>query len=404
MDGLDLKTVFMRDFSGTEQSLSETIRLSLSALRHGLDMDVAFLSEFKDGRRILRGIDQRAGDTPVLLQGTSEPLAGTLCKRVAAGELPTVMEGDAAPSPYTSYVCQPIQRPNGDVLGVLGCGSKTRTRRVTSAERRLLRALATLILSHIGTADQTARLHEGLGHRLTATLTGGRFRQLFQPIVRIRDMRTVGYEALTRFPDLSTMSTQAVFDAARAQGLGPHFEFQAARRIVERTRESIAQYGFIALNFSHHTLLMETLETLYEWGCEGLPEHGYVIEISEQEAVDNFDILREVMRRMRGAGLRLAIDDVGAGQAGLRHILQLEPDMIKIDRSVTAEIVDHRASRAMVSALTSFGAQTDCDIVCEGVETVQALDILRDLGAHYAQGYLLGRPSALPCAALPMTA
>ena len=70
--------------------------------------------------------------------------------------------------------------------------------------------------------------------------------------------------------------------------------------------------------------------------------------------------------------------------------------MIKIDKSVTAELVERKASRAMIAALTSFGEQTDCDIVAEGVETPAQLKILQDIGTPMGQGYLLGRPCALP--------
>jgi EAL domain-containing protein (putative c-di-GMP-specific phosphodiesterase class I) len=228
------------------------------------------------------------------------------------------------------------------------------------------------------------------------TLVSGRIGIDFQPIRALSDLRIAGYEGLARFPDIHGTSVQSIFDAARAGGLGPELELQALRRAVEASQNRPPEGVFIALNLSYRTLVCDMLQAMYERDCVGLPREGYIIEISEAEAIENFSMLREALVPIRAAGMKLAIDDVGAGQSGLRHILLLEPDMIKIDKSVTAELVERKASRAMIAALTSFGEQTDCDIVAEGVETPAQLRILQDLGTPMGQGYLLGRPCALP--------
>ena len=98
---------------------------------------------------------------------------------------------------------------------------------------------------------------------------------------------------------------------------------------------------------------------------------------------------------MRASGVRLAIDDAGAGFASLRHILLLRPDFIKLDVSLTRDIDTDVARRALARGLTSFGTEIGTTIVGEGVETANELRTLQELGVGTAQGYFLGRPTAL---------
>ena len=94
-------------------------------------------------------------------------------------------------------------------------------------------------------------------------------------------------------------------------------------------------------------------------------------------------------------GVRIAIDDAGAGFASLRHILQLSPDLIKLDISITAGVDQDRARRAMSKALISFADEMGITIVAEGLETQPQIDTLRALGVRFGQGFLLARPGML---------
>ena len=359
---LGLESVFLRNFSDSEPHLNETIQKCLDMLANAISMQVRYSS---------------VPDTWLPFQ-TLESLTPAPQK-----------------STYT-HISYPIKSLSGDQIGALICGSDTAKREISPSEERLVAATGRFIASHILLVAKITRPQSDLERDLVQTLVTNRFSQAFQPIRRLSDLSTAGFEALTRFPDLKGVDTLQAFNAARRFGFGSQFDIHAAMQIVGNTRDTVRERGFIAFNASNQTLMLNAITTLYEWGCDGLPGEGYIIEISEQDAVENFGALRERLVEMRALGLKLAIDDVGAGQTGLQHILRLEPDMIKIDRSVTAGIVDHKTSRAMLSALTRFGAQTDCDIVCEGVETEAELAILRDLDVPFAQGYLLGRPAPLP--------
>jgi EAL domain-containing protein (putative c-di-GMP-specific phosphodiesterase class I) len=101
------------------------------------------------------------------------------------------------------------------------------------------------------------------------------------------------------------------------------------------------------------------------------------------------------MQRMRGRVIRLAVDDAGSGFASLRHILQLAPDIIKIDNALTRNVYKDPARRALAAGLISFAAELGATIVAEGIQNRHELDALRDLGVRYGQGFYFGRPGPI---------
>jgi len=120
-----------------------------------------------------------------------------------------------------------------------------------------------------------------------------------------------------------------------------------------------------------------------------------VLELTEHAAIDNYHHLRQALAPMRCAGLRIAVDDAGAGYASFQHILDLQADIIKLDRSLVSGIDTDLARQALASSLIFFSGQTGSKMIAEGVETIEELDTLRHLGVERAQGYLMGRPSPL---------
>jgi EAL domain-containing protein (putative c-di-GMP-specific phosphodiesterase class I) len=120
-----------------------------------------------------------------------------------------------------------------------------------------------------------------------------------------------------------------------------------------------------------------------------------VIELTEHVPVEDYGPVVDAFARLRVRGVRLAVDDTGAGFAGFRHILALAPDIIKLDSSLVRGIELDPARRALTAALVAFAADTGVDLLAEGVETFDELDTLTALGVRWAQGYLLGRPKPL---------
>ena len=117
-----------------------------------------------------------------------------------------------------------------------------------------------------------------------------------------------------------------------------------------------------------------------------------VVEITEHEPVDDYAAMVELLRPWRQAGLRLAIDDTGAGHASLRHVLLLEPDIVKLDRELVTAVQDDRTRADLVAALAAFADRSGRELVAEGVETAAELACLTGLGVHLVQGYHLARP------------
>jgi EAL domain-containing protein (putative c-di-GMP-specific phosphodiesterase class I) len=129
-----------------------------------------------------------------------------------------------------------------------------------------------------------------------------------------------------------------------------------------------------------------------------LPPERIVIEITEHTDVDDYEDLLRVLQPLRQRGIRLAIDDAGAGYSSLRHILNLRPDYIKLDIDLIRHIDIDPARRALASALIAFARDTDSTIIAEGVETASEFATLQALGVEQAQGYFLGRPKPLESA------
>jgi EAL domain-containing protein (putative c-di-GMP-specific phosphodiesterase class I) len=125
---------------------------------------------------------------------------------------------------------------------------------------------------------------------------------------------------------------------------------------------------------------------------DGFPAEKIILEITEQDHVENYDDFSHALVPLRLRGVKIAIDDAGSGYSSMRHILNIRPDFIKLDISLTRSIHTDRSRRALARALVEFGRETDCQIIAEGVETEDEMKILRDLGVHAAQGWLLSRP------------
>ncbi|HVC68996.1 MAG TPA: EAL domain-containing protein [Acidimicrobiales bacterium] len=125
---------------------------------------------------------------------------------------------------------------------------------------------------------------------------------------------------------------------------------------------------------------------------DDLPDR-LVLELTEQEAVEDDDDLRGRLAGWLGRGFRLAVDDAGAGYSSLRHIVELSPDYLKLDRELIRGIDEDPNRRALMRAVVAFAREVGTSVIAEGVETRGELDVLRDADVHLVQGYLLARPA-----------
>jgi len=205
----------------------------------------------------------------------------------------------------------------------------------------------------------------------------------YQPLIALNDGAVVGYEALARFPSDPSSSPDAWFARAWRCGLGPALEARAitaALRLPNRR-------GFLALNVSLSALLSPEVAAV-------LPAElvDIVIEITENEPVTDEVALQQCLKHLRSRGARIALDDAGSGYAGLRQLLLLQPELLKIDRSLIETIDTDPDRQAMVEALVGFAQRTGALVCAEGVEHLGQVKVLANLGVDIAQGFCLGRP------------
>jgi EAL domain-containing protein (putative c-di-GMP-specific phosphodiesterase class I)/CheY-like chemotaxis protein len=226
--------------------------------------------------------------------------------------------------------------------------------------------------------------------RVTRVLRGQGLSMVFQPIVDLRDRSAVGVEALARFAADPQRPPDLWFAEAASVGLGIELELFAVRTALGEA-PNLPDDVYLSLNLSPQAVLSGLLlESLGSF-----PSERVVVEITEHEKIDDYDALAKALEQLRVHAIRLAIDDAGAGFASLRHTLRLAPDIIKLDISITRDIDSDRGRRALASAMISFADEMDMAIVAEGVEQQAEVETLLSLGAHLAQGFLLGRPSPL---------
>ncbi|AXJ08369.1 EAL domain-containing protein [Arthrobacter sp. PM3] len=223
---------------------------------------------------------------------------------------------------------------------------------------------------------------------LAAACRGEGLSAAYQPIVDTARGTVVGYEALARFPGFAERNPEVWFAAARARGQAAGLE-AAALRAALAVRPSLPANCFLTLNVSPGLLPTEGIREI--WRSQG-NLGGLVIELTEQTPIDSYLELEPDLNQLRAAGALIAVDDAGAGYAGLRHLLALRPSLIKIDRELVQDVDRDEAKRALISMLGTFASRVDAWILAEGVERVEELDALVTLGVPLVQGYCLARP------------
>jgi EAL domain-containing protein (putative c-di-GMP-specific phosphodiesterase class I) len=229
-------------------------------------------------------------------------------------------------------------------------------------------------------------LTEGDLDRLLAGAGPG---HVFQPIVDLARATVVGYESLARF-DHPVRSPLAWFDLARRHGRLAELEALSLRSAVA-ARSALPRNTFLTVNLSPAALDSPLVRAVWD----DFPSlGGVVLELTEQDPVDSYAAIEPLLDRLRGAGALLAIDDAGAGYAGLQHMLSLRPDIIKLDRGLVEELDANEAKRTMVEMIGTLAGRLDAWLLAEGVERAEELDVLIRLGVPLAQGYYLGRPGA----------
>ncbi len=374
-------------------SLPDIIHL----LRQHLGMDVAFLSEFAHGRREFRYVDTDESDCPVCC-GKGDALEASYCQRIIDGRLPELIpDVDDFPMakalPVTqeldikSYIAAPIRLADGSVYGTFCCYSHMPDRSLNERDLALMHVCAEMAAKQIDRERLEAQQQREIEERIRNALTQNGVSMVFQPIYTLADRRVVGFEALSRFADRRDRPPDVFFHEAHAVGLGIALEAKTIG-LGLCGLQAFTPEVYVSVNISPETILSPAFPDIFR----DIPLERVTLEITEHAAVDRYQEIADVLRPVRARGLQLAVDDAGAGYASFRHILQLEPDRIKLDCSLTKNIDRDPARRALIAAFVRFSEDTGASLIAEGVETEKELEALLQLGVAKAQGHFLGRP------------
>jgi EAL domain-containing protein (putative c-di-GMP-specific phosphodiesterase class I) len=327
-----------------------------------------------------------------------------------------------------STVVIPLSR-GAEVFGVLAVGA-TRPNAFTSDDVGVLTAMAELVGVAVGIASDLSRGSAELTRFAEGDASGpgsedvasraGRFlmsvlnpnevlavdarrrvenmldrpellTMVFQPIVDLdAEDRVVAVEALARFNTTPYRAPDLWFIEAHQAGLGVDLELEAVARALTVQR-MVPPDVAITVNVGPDTAMSPRLHD----AVGGVPPRQVILELTEHTAIGDYPRLMAGLRTLREDGVRLAVDDTGSGYSSLAHILKLAPDFIKLDRDLTTGIDLDPVRRALAAALVTFANDTGALIVAEGIESKDELDVLRDLGVRYGQGYYLGRPAPI---------
>lgn len=224
-------------------------------------------------------------------------------------------------------------------------------------------------------ADLRAHMRDIIEHR--------RFHPVFQPYIDLATGDVRGYEALTRFDD-GTRPDRKIRDAWLA-GMGIEVEAALASAALTTANELLPGVS-ISVNFSPDTILGgRAAEVIAAAGRD------VVIEVTEHMPIDDYPTLRAALRAC--GKVKVSVDDAGAGFSSLRHILELEPDVVKLDIALIRGIDHDPARQALAAGLSHYARDTGTLLIAEGVETAAEADAVRRLGVHWGQGYYFGRPA-----------
>ncbi len=231
------------------------------------------------------------------------------------------------------------------------------------------------------------------GRQLLQLILNRQLGTLFEPIVKLRGSEVVGYEALVRGPVDSNLSSPGLlFQQAEQSGLTYELDCLCRRAALEHAH-CLPPGKMLFLNCLPTSIadpslrdegLVKTLEN-YQINPSNL-----VIEISERESIDNFDIFREMRDAWRALGIRIAVDDAGAGYASLEAIMEITPDFLKADMQLVRGIDSDPPRQEVLRALNAVARRIGAEVIAEGIETEDELRVLRQLGIPYGQGYHFG--------------
>ena len=379
---------------------SDRIDRILATVRDHLGMEIAFVSRYVEGAQ--REFTHISTDLPIPHKpGLREPQAESFCYHILEGRLPELIH-DAADYPLAQtlpitnalpvgcHLNVPLRLSSGEVYGSFCCLSRAADRTITERDMGVIRAFAALAIEQIESELESDLQHARINAAIDGLIERRALAIVHQPIFAFDHVRPVGVECLARFPDAAERGPDRWFADAETVGRGFELEMLAIRLALQ-TQAQLPASAYFSINASPATVMQpEFFEAVRPFTRERL-----VIEVTEHHQIDDLPALARQLKQL-SPHARIAIDDVGAGHSGLQQIVELAPDIIKLDMSLTRNIDRDPVRNALGLAMVDFARHIGAKVLAEGIETQAELDALKALGVDLGQGYLLGRPQPVP--------
>lgn len=375
----------------------------LSSIRRHLGMEIAYLAEYRDGIMTFRAIDA-PGLEQLGSRGDRHPASEVYCKYIMEDTLPRLIPDTGCEPlamsldithevPVGSHIGITIRRRDGSIYGTFCCLSRTPKPTLNGRDLEVAEMFSDLIADRV---DRTLEEHDrraDIASRLCDTIRERKLHAVYQPIVDLHGGRAGGFEALCRFPADPERQPVLWFSEAEQVGMTVELEIAAIEAAIDAL--AVLPDGIdLSINVSPATLVSGRLtEILSRW-----PLRRIVLELTEHAAITDYAGIMRRLGPLRRDGARLAVDDSGAGSAGLQQIVRLAPEIVKLDASLTSGIERDVGKRALAAAMVHYARETGSKVTAEGIETGPALAALRGLGVHSGQGWHLGKPGSLDSA------
>ncbi|SQD98723.1 MULTISPECIES: EAL domain-containing protein [unclassified Parafrankia] len=437
-DGRDGRRGRDRRVGGRVRERTDEVARVLDLARRHLGTDVAWLSRFTGDEQVIDLISGE-GELVERLVGRHVEQEATYCARVLDGRLPAVIP-DARADQRTaalavtrelgigSYVGAPVYLDSGEFYGMLCALSTEPDPGLGDREARFLGLLADVV------ADAVSALHRGgadddhIRSVIAQVIARGGPVMVFQPVFDLPTHGLVGAEALARFPTFPAPPGEPAGDLGEETGdqaggaageeaddrsaAGPYFGdlppdrwFAHAASVgmgidleLAAIRAAVAELPrfprglSLAVNASPATIASGRLgELLAVTAADQL-----IVEITERDGIHDLPGTLARLYELRDMGVRIAVDNVGVAYASLRRLVQILPDVVKMNRWLTTDVGADAARRALVEALVHFSRQIGACLVAEGIQRADELRVLTAAGVDQGQGEFLGPPGPLP--------
>ncbi len=372
----------------------EQVASLLRTAKESLGLSVAFVSRLDGTTQHLEVVES---SVPFLFkEGATQKQETSFCQAALDKQIPAVMpdvrtfpEAMALPAArlprIRSYVTVPIRLSDGELYGTFCAAGLTTDKGLSKRDQSLMDVLAGAAALIIEPGVRERARAEEIRDRLGPVVDAGGPTVVLQPIVDLATGLRVGAEALSRFPADWGKPPDVCFAEAHSVGWGDQLELLALSSAAAHLADV---GGYVAMNVSPGTLTTDACLDL----LDSMPLPRILLELCEHDRVDDYVPLLDALAPLRARGLRLAIDDVGAGFSSLRHIVVTSPDVIKLDRTLVDGVTDDAVLRQLVGSLVAFGHGSGASVVAEGIETAQDAATLCTLGVDLGQGWHFGRP------------